>query len=191
MFKVRQVHSASRFAFLRSRLSVPHAVIGKPVSQVAQCDLRPEFRGKPRQAVRALPRALAATDPDHNKGIEGEAVAIVHALMFAFCSMPVKGRLNRTSQPFQTSAARRKRITTKEEPLRNWLAIAALCAVSLTAGPARAWWDGGHMEIAAVAYDHLDPAVRAKVDALIKLNPDYSKWIGGVADADSDEAARL
>jgi hypothetical protein len=50
------------------------------VSQVAQCDLRSEFRGKPRQAVRALPRALAATDAAHNKGIEGEAVAIVHAL---------------------------------------------------------------------------------------------------------------
>ena len=52
-----------------------------------------------------------------------------------------------------------------------------------------AWWDGGHMQIAAVAYDRLDPAVRAKVDALIKLNPDYSKWIGGVADADRDRFA--
>ena len=68
MLKVRQVHPASRFAFLRSRLGAPHAVIGKPVSQVAQCDLRPEFRGKPRQPIRALPRALAATDADHNKG---------------------------------------------------------------------------------------------------------------------------
>ena len=77
----------------------------------------------------------------------------------------------------------------KEEPLRNWIAIAALCAVSLTAGPARAWWNGGHMQIAAVAYDRLDPAVRAKVDALIKLNPDYSKWIVGVADADRDRFA--
>ena len=39
------------------------------------------------------------------------------------------------------------------------------------------------------AYDRLDPAVRTKVDALIKLNPDYSKWIGGVADADRDRFA--
>jgi len=31
--------------------------------------------------------------------------------------------------------------------LRNWIAIAALCAISLTASP----WDGGHMQIAAVA----------------------------------------
>jgi hypothetical protein len=84
MFKVRQVNPASRFAFLRSRLGAPHAVIGKSISQVAQCDLRPEFRGKPRQAVRALPRALAATDADHNKGIEGEAVAIVHTFDVRF-----------------------------------------------------------------------------------------------------------
>jgi hypothetical protein len=87
MFKVRQVHSASRFAFLRSRLSAPHAVIGKPIGQVAQCDLRPEFRGKPRQAVRALPRALAAGDTDHHERIEGEAIAIVHGpyVRFLFC----------------------------------------------------------------------------------------------------------
>jgi hypothetical protein len=45
------------------------------------------------------------------------------------------------------------------------------------------------MQIAAVAYERLDPAVRAKVDALIKLNPDYSKWIGGVADANRDRFA--
>ena len=45
------------------------------------------------------------------------------------------------------------------------------------------------MQIAAVAYDHLDPAVPARVDALIKLNPDYAKWIGGVADAGRDRFA--
>jgi Protein of unknown function DUF262 len=43
-------------------------------------------RGEPRQSVRALPRALAATDADHNKRIEGEAVAIVHA---PSCSLSV------------------------------------------------------------------------------------------------------
>ena len=87
MFKVRQVNPTRRFAFLRLGLSPPKAIVGETDSEVAQCDLRSEFRGKPRQAERALPRALAATDADHNKGIEG---AIVHALMFAFCSIPVK-----------------------------------------------------------------------------------------------------
>jgi hypothetical protein len=36
------------------------------------------------------------------------------------------------------------------------------------------------MQIAAVAYDKLTPAVREKVDALIKLNPDYQSWVAGV-----------
>jgi hypothetical protein len=45
--------------------------------------------------------------------------------------------------------------------------------------------DGGHMHIAAAAYDRLDPGARSKVDTLIK-NPDYSQWADGVADADRD-----
>jgi hypothetical protein len=39
------------------------------------------------------------------------------------------------------------------------------------------------MEVAAVAYGRHNPPVRAKVDALIKLNPDYSKWVDGAPDA--------
>jgi hypothetical protein len=33
------------------------------------------------------------------------------------------------------------------------------------------------MQIAAVAYERLTPAVRAKVDLLIKLNPEYANWV--------------
>ena len=54
--------------------------------------------------------------------------------------------------------------------------------------PARAWWDGGHMQIAAVAYRHLDAAVKEKVDALLKLNSDYAKWTAGAPD---EATARL
>jgi hypothetical protein len=50
----------------------------------------PNFAASRAKRYAPLPRALAATDADHNKGIEGEAVAIVHAQMFAFCSLPVK-----------------------------------------------------------------------------------------------------
>jgi hypothetical protein len=50
----------------------------EPICKVAQCHLRSIFRGKPRQAVRAATRTDAAGDTDHNEGIEGEAVAIVH-----------------------------------------------------------------------------------------------------------------
>ena len=91
MLKVRQVNPASRFAFLRSRLSAPETVVREPICKVAQCDLRPEFRGKPRQAVRALPRALAARNADHNERIEGEAIAIVHPLNVRFLSYARQG----------------------------------------------------------------------------------------------------
>jgi S1/P1 Nuclease len=48
--------------------------------------------------------------------------------------------------------------------------------------PSLAWWDAGHMQIAYVAYKHLDSPVKEKVDALLRLNPDYPKWTAGIAD---------
>lgn len=57
---------------------------------------------------------------------------------------------------------------------------AALSLLPLQA--AKAWWDEGHMQIAYVAYKHLDPSVKAEIDALLKLNKDYPKWIAGAAD---------
>jgi hypothetical protein len=78
MLKVRQVNPTRRFAFLRLGLSPPKAIVGETDSEVAQCDLRSEFRGKPRQTVRALPRALAAGDLDDDEWVKREGVAIVH-----------------------------------------------------------------------------------------------------------------
>ncbi|MFG1230262.1 S1/P1 nuclease [Xanthobacter wiegelii] len=48
--------------------------------------------------------------------------------------------------------------------------------VLVTAAPALAWWDEGHMQIAAVAYAQLTPGARAKADALIRLHPLYATW---------------
>ncbi|NKJ08986.1 hypothetical protein FHT29_006000 [Rhizobium sp. SG741] len=39
------------------------------------------------------------------------------------------------------------------------------------------------MQIAAVAYDRLTPEIRAKADALIKLNPEYDRWVAGVPES--------
>jgi hypothetical protein len=47
---------------------------------------------------------------------------------------------------------------------------------------ALAWWDGGHMQIAYIAYKHLDQPVKDKVDVLLRLNPDYPKWTAGTID---------
>lgn len=67
------------------------------------------------------------------------------------------------------------------------LALAA--SIGLTPATSFAWWDAGHMQIAAVAYTQLDPPVRDKIAALIRLHPDYAKWTQGLAPADQDKAA--
>lgn len=54
--------------------------------------------------------------------------------------------------------------------------------LALVATEASAWWDGGHMQIAYVAYKKLDGPVKDKVDALLKLNKDYAKWTAGAPD---------
>ncbi|MGJ5176529.1 S1/P1 nuclease [Bradyrhizobium oligotrophicum] len=55
------------------------------------------------------------------------------------------------------------------------LTIASAC-------PARAWWDEGHMQVAYLAYKRLDPAVKDKIDVLLRMNPDYSSWIASAPD---------
>ncbi len=55
--------------------------------------------------------------------------------------------------------------------------------------PALAWWDQGHMEIAALAYEQLDPEVRTTADRLIELNPKYAEWTSGLPEADKAKAA--
>ena len=52
-----------------------------------------------------------------------------------------------------------------------------------------AWNDFAHMTIGAIAYDHLTPKVRAKVDALLRLNPSYQEWVAGIAEQDKGKVA--
>jgi hypothetical protein len=66
------------------------------------------------------------------------------------------------------------------------LFIAAMC---LSPTAVKAWWDGAHMQIAALAYERLTPQAKARVDALVKLNPDYPSWIGGLPPEQRDELA--
>jgi len=57
------------------------------------------------------------------------------------------------------------------------------CVTILTATPALAWNGTGHMLVAYIAYQNLNPAkVRPRVDALLKLHPMYATWTQGVAD---------
>jgi hypothetical protein len=49
--------------------------------------------------------------------------------------------------------------------------VAGFCAGCCLAQPVLAWNSLGHQVVAQVAYNHLDPEVKAKCDALIALNP--------------------
>jgi hypothetical protein len=52
--------------------------------------------------------------------------------------------------------------------------------------PAAAWNDAGHMTIAAVAYQHLTPEARTRVDALLRQHPDFAKLSEGLGADDPD-----
>lgn len=65
--------------------------------------------------------------------------------------------------------------------LLRWMAAVVLFFVAL---PSQAWFNGGHMVVAYVAYRNLTPEVRARVDELIKRNDMYAQWTHGVAAAD-------
>jgi S1/P1 Nuclease len=45
------------------------------------------------------------------------------------------------------------------------------------------------MIVAAIAYDLLTPAAKAEATVLLRLNPDYRKWIAGTSDRDRDKIA--
>jgi len=56
-----------------------------------------------------------------------------------------------------------------------------LATVLAIAQVATAWNGKGHEVVAYIAYQHLTPQVRAKVDALVKLNPCYKEWVSSVS----------
>lgn len=57
--------------------------------------------------------------------------------------------------------------------------LRVLCLISplLWSTTAWAWWDEGHMRVAAMAWEQLTPATKAEAGRLLKLNPDYQEWI--------------
>lgn len=69
------------------------------------------------------------------------------------------------------------------------LSLSITAALLLCATPARAWNDRGHMVIAALAYEQLDATVKARVDTLLRLNPQYGSWTNGVSKSLAREVA--
>jgi len=59
-----------------------------------------------------------------------------------------------------------------------------ICLLVLNA-PTFAWNNEGHMAVAYVAYQHLNPATKARVNHLLQLNPDYGRWKAAVPNGTS------
>jgi hypothetical protein len=74
----------------------------------------------------------------------------------------------------------------------NWrAALMGLIAVLATVSPALAWNSKGHMMVAYIAYKSLTPAVRARVDELLRRNPSYGMWETAIPATVSDAEKRL
>ncbi|TAV89581.1 S1/P1 nuclease [Rhizobium leguminosarum] len=58
--------------------------------------------------------------------------------------------------------------------------IIALSIAGLWSTSAFAWWDEGHMRVAAMAYELLTPVAKAEANRLIRLNPQYGDWAAAV-----------
>jgi hypothetical protein len=63
-------------------------------------------------------------------------------------------------------------------------------AIMLIAHPAWGWNATGHRIAAAIAYDHLSPNAKARVDALLAMHPDYATLLARDAPSDPQGRAR-
>jgi hypothetical protein len=62
------------------------------------------------------------------------------------------------------------------KPKRRILVFVSVLILLLSL-PLFAWNGVGHMAVAYVAYQRLNPATKIRIAALLKLNPDYSNWV--------------
>lgn len=65
--------------------------------------------------------------------------------------------------------------------MRKVCVLVIAWSLLVMAQPLSAWWDGGHMTVAYIAYQNLTPQTKARVDTLLKLNPNYATWTAGVS----------
>jgi hypothetical protein len=70
--------------------------------------------------------------------------------------------------------------------LKRFTAALTLFFALLAAAPSHAWWGTGHMVVAQIAYDRLDPRAKAEVDRLIAIDalPDSNTFVTAAAWAD-------
>ena len=57
--------------------------------------------------------------------------------------------------------------------MRALIILAGLISAALMPSSAFAWGDVGHRVICQIAYDELKPEIRARVDALVAIDPKF------------------
>lgn len=60
--------------------------------------------------------------------------------------------------------------------MKHWRFTVCLLAIFALSPLLMAWGPIGHMAVGYVAYEQLAPAARTRVNALLKLNPEYANW---------------
>lgn len=73
--------------------------------------------------------------------------------------------------------------------MKKLLGAATALSLLFLSPSACAWWDMGHMTVAAVAYQLLTPAARARAASLLRLNPDFDNWVRGLPADQQDRVA--
>lgn len=69
--------------------------------------------------------------------------------------------------------------------------LTACFLIVALAVPAAAWNGVGHKTVAYIAYQKLTPQTKARVDALLRLHPQYPTWVQGVPAAQQSLVAFL
>lgn len=82
--------------------------------------------------------------------------------------------------------------TVSHQPLRT-IPVVLLCGLLIVVPPmpAQAWNERGHMLVAFIAYQHLNPTAKKNVAALLKRNPEYRSWIQGLPATASEDRRAL
>lgn len=71
------------------------------------------------------------------------------------------------------------------------VALATLLGIVAPSLPAFAWNDEGHMAVAYLAYERLEPATKNRVNSMLQLNPNYSKWLKTIPTGASEADAKM
>jgi hypothetical protein len=87
-----------------------------------------------------------------------------------------------------TEVCQSRSIPAAGRTMQRWLPSVLLLVV-LAARPASAWDSFAHMEVATIAWAKLTPAARERAAELLKLNPQYERWIRDIAPADQARVA--